>query len=154
MGSENYPDDLKYHSEHDWIRLEGDEAVFGVTWYAQDNLGDVVFFDPPAVGDTVAANGSYGELESVKEKQQSCFRKVPRSRQAQRTSHRYAFGTWSLTLPMRHQCVSRFLKESFVLKLAFRSTIWVPWSRFLLFVVVGGRFDAIVKPGRRHLVGG
>jgi len=66
MGAETYPDDLKYHSEHDWIRVEGDQAVFGVTWYAQDNLGDVVFFDPPAAGDTVSANASYGELESVK----------------------------------------------------------------------------------------
>lgn len=66
MGQEHYPDDLKYHAEHDWIRVEGGEATFGVTWYAQDNLGDVVFFDPPAVGDAVTANTSYGELESVK----------------------------------------------------------------------------------------
>lgn len=66
MADADYPDDLKYHREHDWVRLEGDEAIFGVTWYAQDNLGEVVYFDPPAVGDSVSADESYGELESVK----------------------------------------------------------------------------------------
>jgi glycine cleavage system H protein len=66
MADASYPDDLKYHREHDWIRVEGSEAVFGVTWYAQDNLGEVVYFDPPSVGDTVSAGTSYGELESVK----------------------------------------------------------------------------------------
>ncbi len=66
MADETYPDDLRYHPEHDWLRVEGAEAVFGITWYAQDALGEVVYFDPPAVGDTVAAGTSYGELESVK----------------------------------------------------------------------------------------
>ena len=50
MADANYPDDLKYHPEHDWARIEGDEATFGITWYAQDTLGEVVFFTPPAVG--------------------------------------------------------------------------------------------------------
>jgi glycine cleavage system H protein len=63
---EAYPDDLRYHREHDWVKLEGDEAVFGITWYAQDALGEVVYFDPPSVGDNVTADAPYGELESVK----------------------------------------------------------------------------------------
>jgi glycine cleavage system H protein len=63
---ESYPDDLRYHHEHDWARLEGDEAVLGVTWYALDALGELVHFEPPAVGSTVAKDGSYGEVESVK----------------------------------------------------------------------------------------
>jgi glycine cleavage system H protein len=63
---EHYPDDLRYHREHDWVRMDGEVAVFGITWYAQDALGEVVFFDPPAVGDTITADTSYGELESVK----------------------------------------------------------------------------------------
>ena len=50
MADAHYPDDLKYHQEHDWARIEGDEATFGITWYAQDTLGEVVFFTPPAVG--------------------------------------------------------------------------------------------------------
>jgi glycine cleavage system H protein len=66
VSDETYPADLRYHPEHDWVRLEGDEATFGVTWYAQDALGEVVYYDPPAVGDTVTAGSSYGELESVK----------------------------------------------------------------------------------------
>ncbi len=66
MSDETYPADLRYHPEHDWARVEGDEATFGVTWYAQDALGEVVYYDPPAVGDTVTAGTSYGELESVK----------------------------------------------------------------------------------------
>ena len=64
--SDNYPADLLYHPEHDWARIEGDEAIFGITWYAQDALGEVVFFDPPDVGTTVSANESYAEVESVK----------------------------------------------------------------------------------------
>ena len=64
--SDNYPADLLYHPEHDWARIEGDEATFGITWYAQDALGEVVFFDPPDVGTTVSANESYAEVESVK----------------------------------------------------------------------------------------
>ncbi len=66
MADETYPQDLRYHTEHDWVRVDGDEAVFGITWYAQDALGEVVYFDPPAVGATVAKDESYGELESVK----------------------------------------------------------------------------------------
>lgn len=66
MSDETYPEDLRYHPEHDWVRVDGDEATFGVTWYAQDALGEVVYYDPPAVGDTVTAGSSYGELESVK----------------------------------------------------------------------------------------
>lgn len=64
--SETYPDDLRYHQEHDWVRVEGDEAVFGITWYAQDALGEVVYFDPPEVGSATVKDESYGELESVK----------------------------------------------------------------------------------------
>jgi glycine cleavage system H protein len=64
--SESYPDDLLYHPEHDWARIEGDEAVLGVTWYAQDALGELVHFEPPDVGSSVAKDSSYGEVESVK----------------------------------------------------------------------------------------
>ena len=66
MAEESYPDDLLYHPEHDWARIEGDEATFGITWYAQDALGEVVFFDPPEVGATISGNSSYAEVESVK----------------------------------------------------------------------------------------
>ena len=66
VADETYPDDLRYHPEHDWVRVEGDEAVFGITWYAQDALGEVVYYDPPEIGATVARDESYGELESVK----------------------------------------------------------------------------------------
>jgi glycine cleavage system H protein len=66
VADESYPADLRYHREHDWVRAEGDEAVFGITWYAQDALGEVVYYDPPEVGATIAKDGSYGELESVK----------------------------------------------------------------------------------------
>ena len=66
MADESYPPELKYHPEHDWARIEGDEATFGITWYAQDALGEVVFYDPPDVGTTVTANESYAEVESVK----------------------------------------------------------------------------------------
>jgi glycine cleavage system H protein len=61
-----YPDDLRYHPEHDWARIEGDQATFGITWYAQDSLGEVVFFDPPEVGTTITKDASYAEVESVK----------------------------------------------------------------------------------------
>ena len=54
VADESYPADLRYHPEHDWVRAEGDEAVFGITWYAQDALGEVVYYDPPAVGATVS----------------------------------------------------------------------------------------------------
>jgi glycine cleavage system H protein len=63
---ESYPPDLRYHPEHDWVRAEGEEAVFGITWFAQDALGEVVYYDPPEVGATVAKGAPYGELESVK----------------------------------------------------------------------------------------
>jgi glycine cleavage system H protein len=62
----HYPEDLKYHHEHDWARIEGDVATFGVTWYAQDALGEVVFYDPPEVGATVSKDEAYAEVESVK----------------------------------------------------------------------------------------
>jgi glycine cleavage system H protein len=64
--SESYPDDLKYHHEHDWARIEGDEAVLGVTWYAQDALGELVHYEAPDVGSTITKDSSYGEVESVK----------------------------------------------------------------------------------------
>jgi glycine cleavage system H protein len=66
VADETYPDDLRYHPEHDWVRVEGDVAVFGITWFAQDALGEVVYFDPPEVGAVTVAGESYGELESVK----------------------------------------------------------------------------------------
>ena len=66
MADASYPEDLKYHPEHDWARIEGDEATFGITWYAQDSLGEVVFFEPPAVGSSVTKDQSYTEVESVK----------------------------------------------------------------------------------------
>jgi glycine cleavage system H protein len=62
----SYPDDLKYHAEHDWARIDGDNATFGITWYAQDQLGEVVFFDPPEVGSTISKDSPYAEVESVK----------------------------------------------------------------------------------------
>jgi glycine cleavage system H protein len=62
----SYPDDLRYHAEHDWARVEGETATFGITWYAQDNLGEVVFYDPPEVGATVSKDDAYAEVESVK----------------------------------------------------------------------------------------
>ena len=64
--AESYPDDLKYHREHDWARVEGDEAVLGITWFAQDALGELVHFEAPTAGSTVAKDTSYGEVESVK----------------------------------------------------------------------------------------
>ena len=63
---ESYPDDLSYHPEHDWARFEGDEALLGVTWYAQDSLGELVHYEPPDEGTSVAKDESYGEVESVK----------------------------------------------------------------------------------------
>ncbi len=61
-----YPDDLRYHAEHDWARIDGEEATFGITWYAQDSLGEVVFFDPPDAGTAISKDASYAEVESVK----------------------------------------------------------------------------------------
>ena len=66
MPEPSYPEDLRYHPEHDWARIEGGEATFGITWYAQDSLGEVVFFDPPEVGTAIAKDASYAEVESVK----------------------------------------------------------------------------------------
>jgi glycine cleavage system H protein len=66
LADASYPDDLRYHEQHDWARIEGDVATFGITWYAQDSLGEVVFYDPPAVGAAVAKDESYAEVESVK----------------------------------------------------------------------------------------
>ena len=66
MAEASYPDDLKYHSEHDWARVDGDTATLGITWYAQDQLGEVVFFDPPAVGKQITKDDAYAEVESVK----------------------------------------------------------------------------------------
>ena len=66
MADASYPDDLLYHPEHDWARVEGEDATFGITWFAQDQLGEVVFFDPPAVGAQLKANEAYTEVESVK----------------------------------------------------------------------------------------
>ena len=64
--AESYPDDVKYHREHDWARVEGDTATIGVTWYAQDALGEIVHYEPPEEGGSVAKDESYGEVESVK----------------------------------------------------------------------------------------
>ena len=65
MAEESYPAELKYFKEHDWVRVEGDEAVFGITWYAQDALGEIVYVDLPDPGTGVLAGAKYGELESV-----------------------------------------------------------------------------------------
>ncbi len=64
--AESYPDELKYHREHDWARVDGDEAVLGITWFAQDALGELVHFEAPRQGSQVAKDSSYGEVESVK----------------------------------------------------------------------------------------
>jgi glycine cleavage system H protein len=69
MAEASYPDDLLYHAEHDWARIDpGDpeQATLGITWYAQDSLGEVVFFDPPDVGATLEKDAPYTEVESVK----------------------------------------------------------------------------------------
>ncbi len=64
--AESYPDDLEYHPEHDWARTEGDEATLGITWFAQDALGELVHYEAPAIGATVTKDAEYGEVESVK----------------------------------------------------------------------------------------
>lgn len=66
MADASYPEDLLYHPEHDWARVDGDTATLGITWYAQDQLGEVVFFDPPEVGATISKDQAYAEVESVK----------------------------------------------------------------------------------------
>ena len=66
MAEASYPEDLLYHTEHDWARVDGEEATFGITWYAQDQLGEVVFFEVPKVGATVSKDDPYAEVESVK----------------------------------------------------------------------------------------
>jgi glycine cleavage system H protein len=66
MADATYPTDLLYHPEHDWVRIDGDTATFGITWYAQDALGEVVFFDPPEVGSSTKKDEPYAEVESVK----------------------------------------------------------------------------------------
>ena len=66
MAEASYPEDLLYHSDHDWAKVDGDVATFGITWFAQDALGEVVFFDPPEVGTSVTADEFYAEVESVK----------------------------------------------------------------------------------------
>ncbi len=66
MADASYPDDLLYHAGHDWARVEGEEATFGITWYAQDQLGEVVFYNAPAIGAEVKQNEPYTEVESVK----------------------------------------------------------------------------------------
>ena len=66
MADASYPDDLKYHAEHDWARIDGDSATLGITWFAQDQLGEVVYFDPPAVGSNLTKDQPYAEIESVK----------------------------------------------------------------------------------------
>jgi glycine cleavage system H protein len=64
--SEEYPEGLKYHREHDWARIEGDEATLGITWFAQDALGELVHFEAPAEGSSTVKDAVYGEVESVK----------------------------------------------------------------------------------------
>ena len=64
--NESYPENLRYHREHDWALIEGEEAVLGITWFAQDALGELVHFEPPQEGQTIAKDSSYGEVESVK----------------------------------------------------------------------------------------
>jgi glycine cleavage system H protein len=66
VAPESYPDDLRYHREHDWARIDGEEATLGITWYAADSLGELVHFEPPEEGATVARDTGYGEVESVK----------------------------------------------------------------------------------------
>jgi glycine cleavage system H protein len=66
MADASYPEDLRYHTEHDWARIDGDSATLGITWYAQDALGEVVFFELPEVGATISKDEPYAEVESVK----------------------------------------------------------------------------------------
>ena len=65
MATESYPNDLKYHKEHDWARIDGDEALLGITWFAHA-LGELVHYEPPSEGDTISRDSPYGEVESVK----------------------------------------------------------------------------------------
>ena len=65
MAAESYPEDLRYHPEHDWARIDGDTATLGITWYGQDALGELVHYEPPDVGATLTKDGAYGEVESV-----------------------------------------------------------------------------------------
>jgi len=64
--ADNYPEDLLYHPEHDWAKVDGETATLGITWYAQDQLGEVVYFDPPEVGTSISKDEPYAEVESVK----------------------------------------------------------------------------------------
>src|SRR5205807_182095 len=73
MAEASYPDDLLYHAEHDWAKVDGDSATFGITWYAQDALGEIVFFQPPEVGATVTQGQPYAEIESV----EALFKDIP-----------------------------------------------------------------------------
>jgi glycine cleavage system H protein len=66
LSEESYPEDLRYHAEHDWARIDGEEATFGITWYAQDALGGVVFFDPPDVGTEISKDAAYADIDSTK----------------------------------------------------------------------------------------
>ena len=66
MSADSYPDELRYHPEHDWARIEGDTATLGITWYGQDALGELVHYEPPDEGSTISKDESYGEVESVK----------------------------------------------------------------------------------------
>ena len=66
MAEASYPEDLLYHPDHDWARIEGDQATLGITWFAQEALGEVVFFEPPALGSSVSKDAPYAEVESVK----------------------------------------------------------------------------------------
>lgn len=66
MADETYPQELRYYKEHDWVRVDGEDAILGITWFAQDALGEIVYAELPGVGDPVTADASYGELESVK----------------------------------------------------------------------------------------
>jgi glycine cleavage system H protein len=66
LAEASYPEELRYHDQHDWVRVEGDSATFGITWFAQDTLGEVVFFEPPEPGTTLTKDQPYAEVESVK----------------------------------------------------------------------------------------
>jgi glycine cleavage system H protein len=66
VAAESYPEELKYHPEHDWARIEGDEATLGITWFAQDALGELVHFEAPEAGASISKDQPYGEIESVK----------------------------------------------------------------------------------------
>jgi glycine cleavage system H protein len=66
VAAETYPADLRYNAEHDWARIDGDEAVLGITWFAQDSLGELVHYEPPEEGAEIVQGASYGEVESVK----------------------------------------------------------------------------------------